>query len=198
MVTTGICVQVYSSNTQIENKLLSNGFTLIDSYTELDNYNTHLSRLEAKNSSYGDLMHNTILLRTIKGANYEKHFMIFKEKTLNSDGEVIKEEKISTQVESMEQTKRIFSASGMYNWCRLIVHEKEYAKGNLVVNIQTVPDLGTFMEISENNTVLQGFSDTKFKQLTYIANSLGLDLGTNYSCKKNFMKYKKSLTIGHL
>lgn len=130
------------------------------------------------------------MLRTKKQSNIQTHYLIFKNKTINSKNEVIKEETVQTRIENMEEAKRIFSLSGFNNWSRVIIEETEYVKGNITITIQDVQGLGLFLEIEENKQT-PGDSETKFNELIYIANSLGLDLGKNYSCKKNYLLLKK-------
>lgn len=191
MASTGICVQVYSSIATIQQKLMMNGFAYKTKYTEFDTYYTHMPRSLVKTLEYRALMQNTILLRTVKGNGNESNFIIYKNKTLNSQNEVIKEEKVQSEVSNMEETKRIFSLAGMNSWCRIVIEEMEYIKGTITISIQYVAGLGTFLEVEEHN-ITSGTNETKFRELVYLANSLGLDIGKDFSCKKNYMLYKKS------
>ena len=190
MFSTGICVQVYSSIPYVQQKLALHGYQFNDKYTEYDNYYTHFSKTKTRGLSYSTLMQNTVLLRTIKGRNKEQDYMVYKNKTLNTESEVIKEERVQTKMGNIEEAKRAFSLSGMNNWCRIVIEELEYKKNNITINIQFVSGLGTFLEVAEYGYT-NGSSETKFRELVYLANSLGLDLGRDFSCKKNYMLYKK-------
>lgn len=190
MSSTGICVQVFSGKSLIEQKLRVNGFKLKQSYTEYDTYFTHLTKDLIKNVSYSTLMQNSILLRTKKSINSEENLMIFKNKTLNTLGEVIKEETLESTLGNIEESKRIFIQAGLIAWSRLVVEQTEFVKGSLTISLQNVPGLGTFIEIVEYSKSKLS-SENLFKEMVYIANSFGLDIGKDYSCKKNYMLFKK-------
>lgn len=191
MKSTGVCVQVYSSLPIIEQKLKLAGFKFVEKYREIDNYYTHFKKHEIKNMPYSVLISNSILLRTFKKDKTETHFMIYKDKTINSNEEVIKEEKSITKLENMQEAKRIFTVSGLTNWCRMQIDEIKYEKASMLVFIQTVAGLGTFLEITSTDN--NGTGELKFKELVYVANSLGLDLGKDFSCKKNYMLFQKNM-----
>lgn len=190
MASTGICVQVYSSIPYVQQKLALHGYAFTEKYTEYDNYYTHLNKTETKKVDYSTLMQNTVLLRTIKNKNEKQDLMIYKNKTLNNESEVIKEERIQTIMGNIDEAKRAFSLAGINNWCRIVIDELEYKKNNIVINIQFVSGLGTFLEVVEYDNSNKN-SETIFRELVYLANSLGLDLGKDFSCKKNYMLYKK-------
>lgn len=185
-----ICVQSYSSKPVVISKLEQNGYVFKDNFYVYDNYYTHFLKDVVRKIDYATLVANTVLLRTKKQSNIQTHYLIFKNKTINSKNEVIKEETVQTRIENMEEAKRIFSLSGFNNWSRVIIEETEYVKGNITITIQDVQGLGLFLEIEENKQT-PGDSETKFNELIYIANSLGLDLGKDYSCKKNYLLLKK-------
>lgn len=193
MQSTEICVQIYNNIEIAHQKIIQSGYKFVDKYTELDYYFTHLTNEDIKNINYGKLMSNTILLRTVVSEKDQQFLLIFKNKTLNSKGEVIKEERIQTLLGDMNSAKKLLMASGLNNWCRIQVNEREYLKGATSIHLQNVPQLGLFLEVKQpiNNNLR---SETVFQDLVYDANALGLDLGKDYSCKKNYMLYKKQLT----
>lgn len=190
MASTGICVQVYSSVPFIQQQLAFNGYRFKQKYIEYDNYYTPIPKSLVKTINYATLIQNTILLRNVKGEAMDRNLLVYKNKTLNNLGEVIKEEKVQTQLGDIEEAKRVFSLAGMNNWCRIVVEEIEFIKDEITISIQHVPGLGNFLEISEL-TYATGSSEDIFREMIYIANSLGLDVGKDYSCKKNYMLYQK-------
>ena len=193
MAKSEICVQCYSTLTTVKKHLVANGFVLKDHYFQLDNYITHLSREEVKKAPYAKIMENTILLRRYKGDRVGS-YLVYKHQLLNDDDIILSEDKVQAQVANMEDIQRIFSMVRVYNWAKYTVEEFEYTKNNIVIKVQNVSSLGTFIEIEEPKN-MHGTAAYKLQDLTYLANSLGLDLGKDYDCKKNYMLYKKQNRI---
>ena len=194
MQSTEVCVQVYNSAEAAHKKIIQNGYKFVENYIVTDYYFTHLNNQELKEVEYGKLMENTLLLRSITLNNKQTDYIIFKNKTLNSKNEVIFEEKMQTQIESLSNAKKMFNASGLKNWCRIQIEERDYVKGETTITLQNVPQLGVFIEL-EQKTNSNLSAQMLFQDLVYDANALGLDLGKDYSCKKNYMLFKKQFKM---
>lgn len=194
MQITEICVQVYSTLNVVLEKLKLNGFKHESTITHTDNYYTHIRKNRLKEVDYSELMINSILLRVKRTSKETERLLIYKNKTLNKNNEVIKDEVIETKVIDMEATKRILTLAGMTRWSTLVVEELTFVKNDVKLTIQNTDGLGLFLEIPETPE-MQGSSEYKFNELIYIANSLGLDLGKDYSYKKNYMVFKHEFGI---
>ena len=110
---------------------------------------------------------------------------------LDNNGNVIKEIKTKVEIDSVEKTKTIFENSGLFCWCDYINQNYEYRKGEVVINVQYVKELGTFIEIEEFNSIKNKTDEEKFEILSNIIKSLGFPIGNDYSCKKPYMFLKK-------
>lgn len=184
---TEICVQIDGNIEEIKKVVLSHGFEFLEAYNNYDTYYTSLPKNEIMKVSYKDLLDNSLIIRNIKGENFDIKNIVYKKKTLDKNGNVTNEIKTKVKIDNIENIKTIFNNIKLNCWCDYINNNNEYKKGEIILNIQYVKELGTFIEIEEFESIKDKSDDEKFSILMEIINAFGFPLGKDYSCKKPYM-----------
>ncbi len=188
MEETEITVQVFNSFKEINSILLNQGFKVEGNYLLNDWY---FSKLEnVKEISYLDLLNNSFLVRQVL-TDKEKVQLCYKQKELDEFGNVIKEEKTSTNLDSLSDTIKIFKKSGLNNYCMVKNNTYIYVKDEIRFCVQVIENLGIFIEYEEDETMNNMNAKEKFNYMVSVVNSLKLKLGKDFSCKKVFMLLHK-------
>lgn len=185
---TEICVKVFEDYKKIKEKLLSLGFTEKENYVINDLYFTHFKNYI--NMDYETLIKNSFIIREIEGENWNVKNLLYKDKVLDKNGNVIMEKKNKVVIENIEKCKNIFLSAGLSCWCDYSYKNCEFVKEDLIINVQCSNVLGIFLEIEESNTIKEKSNYEKFNYLVSITKSLKLKLGDDFSCKKPFLYLK--------
>lgn len=194
MKQTEVTVQVFNSLQEIETCLLKIGFKKIEKKTLKDFY--FISELKpcVKEKKYIELINNSIILRNIIEKT-NSTFLVYKEKVLDKNNNVVSEEKTETKVENFEKALKIFEKANLKCWCDLSQNLYIYKKEDVEIAVQEVEGLGIFIEYEES-IFLNGLSDIeKFEKMVKFLKELDLKLGNDFSCKKVYMKYKNNIRI---
>ncbi len=185
---TEITVQVFGNLKDITDKIIKQGFVIDDIFTLKDYYFTGVEKDNVKSVSYAKILASSILVREVVCDGKTKGFLCYKNKVLDINGNVLTEEKIKTRVEGIEETLKILESAGLYCWCKLINDSIVFKKEEMSFCIQSVDELGLFIEYEEKKKH-EGLTETeKFEALKQEVKELGLNLGEDFSCKKPFMK----------
>ena len=193
---TEVCVQVNDSAQNTVNHLVALGFRLVTYHTNDDHYYTHFSKTETMDKTYKDLITNSLLLRRRMHPEKDKNrvkdeeFLMYKKKATNQNNEVISETLITCDLEDYQKSLDIFKSMNLYNWCHIITRNYRFYKDNLRITIQVVDNLGVFLEIENTELKTENAYNT-FNILKQTADSLGLPLMKDYSCKRSYMLYLK-------
>lgn len=187
MQETEITVQVFDTLGEIKNKLTKQGFSLVEICDMNDYYFS--SEKDVKTLPYSQLLKKSFLVREVKGNEYDVK-MIYKNKKIDEQGNVIAEEKTSCKVESFEKALKVLQNCGMKPWCNIKQHMQIYMKDKIGFAVQHVADLGTFIEYEEDETMAGMTEQQKIQYMLGNLRALGLKLGDDYSCKKVYMKFK--------
>lgn len=190
---TEICVQINGELEEIKKSALEKGFEFKESYNNYDTYYSTVSEEELKTVEYKKLLDNSVIVRNIVGDDVDIKNIVYKKKTLDDQGNVIEEIKTKLKIDDIQKAKLIFKSLGLTCWCDFINQNNEYTKGEVVLNIQHVDELGTFIEIEEYDSIKDKSDEEKFEILVGVINSLGFPIGTDYSCKKPYMYLKNNL-----
>ena len=124
--------------------------------------------------------------------------LIYKNKTLDKNGTVVAEEKYKTTLESKVATEQILKSAGLVPYCKLLQTCYIFSNSNFEFALQVVEGLGMFVEAEENKQMKNVKKMKtlppmqKIDMLKTQVNSLGLNLGTDYSCKKPYMLLHKN------
>ena len=192
---TEITINIKKGISSVKNKLESLGFVEIEKYTGIDNYFTTISG-EISSTDYKTLLDSSIIIRSFssKSKKDKTNLMVYKNKSLDKNGVVLSEEKISTTVENLDNTLKILKLAGLNNWLSLNQQNSFYKLGEIEITVGTVKGLdGTFLEIEEYPSISMLSPEEKIKKMIEIIKKLGFDSGNDYSVKKAYMLFKKNL-----
>lgn len=192
---TEITINIKKDISSVKNKLESLGFVEIEKYTGIDNYFTTISG-EISSTDYKTLLDSSIIIRSFssKSKKDKTNLMVYKNKTLDKNGVVLSEEKISTTVENLDNTLKILKLAGLNNWLSLNQQNSFYKLGEIEITVGTVKGLdGTFLEIEEYPSINMLSPEEKIEKMVEIIKKLGFDSGNDYSVKKAYMLFKKNL-----
>ena len=100
---TEITFQIFQNINEIKKQLVSLGYEETEEFTGCDTYFTTLRSNEINSASYKDLLNSSIIIRSFKtkGKSELTNLMVFKNKILDNNNNVISEEKISTQISDL-------------------------------------------------------------------------------------------------
>lgn len=191
MKETEITVEVFNTPEEITDILTQQGFRVVRKVDMIDYYYSKEPIEQLKNFEYRDLMKSSILIRQLK-SNNTKNLIIFKDKNLDNNGNVISEEKVNCSIDDIDNAIKIFNLAGLNCWCNLIQHMSIFQKGNIEFAVQDVEGLGVFIEYEEDETMKNLSPEAKIQLMLKTLNNLGLKIGDDFSCKKPFLKFKKS------
>ena len=191
---TEITVELFEKTENVIEKLKYKGFSVTNDYFMIDYYFSKECTETLKTLDYKGLIDNSFLVRRLE-LKTPLTLLIYKNKVLDKLGNVIKEEKYEVNLGELEKTLQIFKASGLNNWLeikqRLIFLSNETIK----FSIQVVDDLGTFIEYEEDESMKNLSEQEKIDTMLKNLKSLNLNIGSDYSCKKTYMKFKKDNNI---
>lgn len=189
MKQTEITVQVFENFEKIDLTLKNLGFNMIEYYKLTDWYFTKLSNV--KDVDYLTLINNSFFIRKVD-SDQIKQFLCYKSKQLNSNGDVVKEEKFKANITDIENTIKIFKLSGLNNYCIVENGSYVYKKDDICFTIQVVKNLGIFLEYEEEESMKDLSVNEKIELMKSRINNLNLKLGLDTSCKKVFMLVHKN------
>lgn len=188
---TEITVQVYEDFKELDQKLKNANFVVSDHYVLKDNYFSRFNIKELKQMSYEEILKNSLIVRNVGAENK----IMFKDKILDKNNNVISEEKINLKVEDYNKAVKILSLAGMNNWCSLVQDIYEYKNENISIGVQIIDDLGVFIEYEEDESLLNLETKDKIEEMIKRVKMLGLNIGADYSVKKVYEKFKKDHCI---
>ena len=194
---TEICVQAYTTLEELQRKLENAGYEFVENYNNSDTYFSTLSKRDIKKLDYKALLDSSLIVRHIEGDNCDIKNLVYKKKTLDENGNVIKEIKTKLKIDDIDKAKQMFSSLGLTCWCDYVNQNYEYKKGEISIIVQYVEDLGVFVEIEEFNSIKDKSDKEKFGILKDIVNALKLPLGSDFSCKKPYMFLNKTIKNNH-
>ena len=106
---TEITVQIYDDINNVKKHLKDLGYKETEEFTGNDYYFSTLNKNQIGSASYKDLLSSSIIVRSFKtkGNPDLNNSMVFKNKTLDENNNVISEEKISTKIDNLAKTHKI-------------------------------------------------------------------------------------------
>lgn len=116
---------------------------------------TKLDELNADNIQY--ILKKSLLLRKLTVNNTEIKKITYKNKEIDSNGNVILEQKVNLNCEDIDKAKKIFSYVDFKELVRVKYHVTVYEKDGIELAFQDVENLGTLIEY-ENNEDFEGKS----------------------------------------
>lgn len=192
---TEICVLMKTTFEEIKERLIQEGFKHTETYNNHDIYFTTLSQ-NLNTIPYPLLLEKSILIREVNSETSSKKYIIYKKKSFDKNGNVIDEIKTKLKIDNIENAESIFKNLGFLRWCNYVVNNNEFKKGEIIINVQNVKELGIFIEIEEFESIKEKPEKEKFNILKEIVLSLNLNTSCDYSCKKPFMMLNKTYEDG--
>lgn len=189
MQETEITVQVFNTKEEIIEKLSNCGFKISRRFTLKDAYFSR--HADITGLSYKELLESSILLRRIITSEETNDYLYYKNKVYDENGAVISEEKTSVEIEEASDAKKIFLSAGLNCWCEIENRSIIFDNGKREFALQEIPKLGLFFEVEEDDEIKDLLSGDKIAELKEFINSFGLNLGSDYSCKKQYMMLHK-------
>lgn len=191
IMSTEVTVEIKEPLDSALSKLKSQGFIVSETFTINDSYFTAFDKENVNEVTYEELLSKSVLVRNVIDSSGERNYIIYKNKKLDKEGNVVSEDKIESKIESDEKIKQILKSSGMMNWCNIKNNSLVLQRGIMSFCIQSIENLGDFIEY-EATMIHSGLnSENKFKVLEDEIKRLNLVLGTDFSCKKPYMLLKK-------
>ena len=165
---TEITVRVFDENNVIDQKLVTAGFKATGRFYMFDRYYTHL--INYKNASYECLLKHSVIIRQIAEKTI-RSMILFKDKSLDNDGNVISEQKIVCSIENCDAAAKIYDSAGFTKWCEVRNHSTKYVQGEIELVVQTIEGLGTFIEFEEYPSIKDMSDSEKFLSKLYASNT---------------------------
>lgn len=188
---TEICVEIKENLEKVIDILKNLGYMFDERYVIHDTYYTTFKESDLKTVDYKNLLNQSLIIRKIDGNSGINTYIVFKNKTLDNNGNVINEIKTKLKIDDEEKAKTIFTNVGMTCWCDYINENIVYKKDDIALTLQKVENLGVFLEIEEYPSIKDKKEDDKFTILSNLAKSLNINLGEDYSVKKPYLFLKK-------
>jgi len=190
MNNTEVTVKVFNNYLDAVEIIKKYGFQLKEQYDLNDYYYSKYSLEELKAMDYKTLLKNSFILRDIVDDN-PKVLLTYKDKVVDNDGVVLSENKSSTKVERLEETIKIFDKAGLTNWCKMTQTIDVFEKDGMEICLQNIIGVGLFIEYEWENNDCSMNSFEKIEIMKQRLDMIGLKLGTDYSVKKVWLKFRK-------
>ena len=189
MKETEITVEVLDNVDDLIKMLKEKGFSLDSEFDMIDHYFSKENTKTLKTLDYKDIINQSFLVRELTHTGSKT--LLFKSKEFDSNGNVIAEEKVKCNIDSIENAVKIFGLAGLNNWLKLKQHLLVFKNDKFGFAIQIVDGLGTFIEYEETEEIKHLSEQEKIDSMLNDLRSLGINFGSDYSCKKPYMKFKK-------
>lgn len=189
MKETEITVEVLDNVDDLIKMLKEKGFSLDSEFDMIDHYFSKENTETLKTLDYKDIINNSFLVRELTKNNSKT--LLFKSKEFDENNNVIAEEKVKCNIDSIENAVKIFNLAGLNNWLKLKQHLLVFVNDKFGFAIQIVDGLGTFIEYEETESIKHLSEQEKINSMLGDLKNLGINFGSDYSCKKPYMKFKK-------
>ena len=191
MLKTETTVQVFNSKEEIFEKLKNLNFILHETFQMIDYYYSKYDKSLLKELPYQFIMKNSFIVRN-RIQNDNKIFLCYKNKAIDEKGNMLSEEKVQSNLESLENTLKIFELAGLNSWCMVDQEVYCFKNDKMDIMVQIVAGLGIFIEYEEDET-MQGLNEyEKIELMKNNLQELDLKFGDDYSCKKVYMKFMQN------
>lgn len=191
---TEITVEVFDRLENINKILMDQGFEIIRQFNLNDLYYSKYSIEELKRMNYAEMLRNSLLVRDVIDDNPVSQ-IVFKDKMLDENDNVISEEKFICKIDNINNASKVFDMIGLTCWSDLRQKIYVYSKSNVEFAVQVIDDLGIFIEYEEDDT-MKGLSENeKIAVMLNNLKNIGLNIGKDYSCKKVYLKFQKEYLV---
>ena len=192
-----ITVRLAEKVEQAISKLENKGFKKIRESDIDDIYLSNLN-IEMKKENIQEFLKHSVLLRNLKLDGKEIKKITYKNKELDTNGDVISEQKVNLNCEDLKKAESLFKCLGFYDLIEVKYHVIVYEKNGDEFAFQIVEDLGTLIEY-ENVNDFEGKSTTeinkaKNEMISYIK-GYNINITEEHDVKKAFELIDKKYNL---
>ena len=178
-----LTIQVLEDFDTIIKKVEELGYKLIQEYLLIDHYMIHKS-VDLSLDNY-EILKNCVLIRKYS-VDTDEHILTYKNKTYDSNGKIIFQEKINVAVDSSQNTMKVLESVDFKTLFTIENHSYIYLKDDVEIAIQNVKNPeGIYIEIEATEEELKLNNDELIKRiLKEKLDSLNLKNTGDYEVKK--------------
>lgn len=182
-----ITCEIFEKIGDIISTLESRGFKYIEEFILNDIYmkNDKTNECTPKNGKITD----TLIIRYV---NENDKKVIYKKRNYNNEGIETSTEKSIYKIDNIKDTEKQLNALGYTRFLNMIDKNYKYENETLIVYIQEVKDLGTFLEVEIKQAENE---DQDIQNLIEFVNTLGLNIEIKFDIRKAELLYKKQNNI---
>ena len=164
-------------------KMEENGVYYQSQINMQDVYLSSLPLEIAAKIDYKTLMKKSVLVRTLSGGRTGA-YIIHKDKTVNTYGEVISETKTETKVEDPDKAVQVLTNAGFKVWAEIDTELHLFKGYRKEFVVHEVAGIGTLLEYEEDEKHTGLDLDDKINYMRAEIIELGLNVGKNFFVKK--------------
>ncbi len=181
-----LTIQVLEDFDTIIKKVEELGYKLIQEYLLIDHYMIHKS-VDLSLDNY-EILKNCVLIRKYS-VDTDEHILTYKNKTYDSNGKIIFQEKINVAVDSSQNTMKVLESVDFKTLFTIENHSYIYLKDDVEIAIQNVKNPeGIYIEIEATEEELKLNNDELIKRtLKEKLDSLNLKNTGDYEVKKSII-----------
>lgn len=181
-----LTIQVLDDFDTIIKKVEELGYKLIQEYLLIDHYMIHKS-VDLSLDNY-EILKNCVLIRKYS-VDTDEHILTYKNKTYDSNGKIIFQEKINVAVDSSQNTMKVLESVDFKTLFTIENHSYIYLKDDVEIAIQNVKNPeGIYIEIEATEEELKLNNDELIKRtLKEKLDSLNLKNTGDYEVKKSII-----------
>ena len=184
---TEITVQILGDVEVAKQQIESSGLIKVSEFTMTDHYFSKMTKEQIKKLPYEEIIRNSFLLRSFSQEDRPTR-ILYKNKVLDEQGNVVAEDKVVSLVEDEEKAKKVFDMAGIPCWCDMVQKMTLYKNEKMKFVVQEIDDLGAFIEYEEDESMTGLDEMEKINLMLSNLKNIGVSFGNDFSCKKVYMK----------
>ena len=186
-----ITVEVSCSLETLKNILFDSNFKVVEEYDLNDIYMVEHNYINEDNNL--ELLKHCVLIRNIIEKDKETKLIIYKHKEYNTNGDIIKQGKVSCKIDSIEDAKRLLESINYKELIKINDHLIIVSNGIDELAIQLVNDKHIYIEIEDKcNSIDKEYLNTD--EMKDVISKYNIPIvGTNYYVKKAEIELKEKI-----
>ena len=185
-----ITIEVNSSLEELQKLLEKNNFKIMEIYDLIDIY--MIPKNINKDDDYLEILKHCILIRNVVSKNSNRKIITYKYKEYDKFNNIIKQGKIDCDVNSIEDSVKLFEAIDYEKLLDMFDHSIVYSNGIDEFVVQCVNDKHIYIEIEDNCN----FINKKYNSIEEMKNVIRKYqipmLGNSYFVKKAEIEMKET------
>ncbi len=192
MKETEITVELLQGVETVKDLLKQKGFVITRDCLMEDWYFSRNDNSALNSFTYKELMKNSFLIRRLSNPSLCQ--LIYKNKDVDEKGNVVAEEKVITKLDNAESAIRAMSLAGLTLWCEIKQNMFIFTNGKIEFALQEVVGGKAYIEYEEDSSVCGLDKRAKIEKMLQTLKDLGLRFGSDFSCKKVWLKFKNEMS----